>query len=144
MERAHKLVKASEESGGGMGARQPQNGINLFKSKEYMGNAAVTVLPIAGWLIFSAVPIVLSFIMMFFSMRESSFEGATFVGMGNFVKLFTEYRTKLGYSLLNTLLYSLKLPISIVLSLWISVMLDRVKNATTKNILRTVFFITYI
>lgn len=144
MEKRLKLLKEHKESDGSMKARPPKNGFNKLRAKEYMGNAAVTILPIAGWLIFSAVPIVLSFIMMFFSMRESSLEGATFVGMGNFVKLFTEYRTKLGYSLLNTLIYSLKLPISIVLSLWISVMLDRVKNTTTKNILRTVFFITYI
>lgn len=144
MDKRQELLKEHKEGGGSMRARPKKNKINKNKTREYVGNAAVTILPVAGWLIFSAVPIVLSLIMMFFSMRESSLEGAVFVGMGNFVKLFTEYRTKLGYSILNTLIYSVKLPISIVISLWISVMLDRVKNTTVKNILRTVFFVTYI
>lgn len=142
MGKSQKVAKKNEESNSVARARPEK--ISRNKRREYLGNAGITLLPFIGWMIFSAVPIVLSLIMVFFSMRNSSFEGATFVGFDNFVKLFTQYKTKLGYSILNTLVYSLKLPIGIIISIWISTMLNKVKNRTMKNTLRTVFFVTYI
>ena len=112
------------------------------KYKEYFGNALVTIWPFVGWLIFSAVPLVLSFVMMFYKMPDSSFAGAEFVGLRNIADFFTKYKVKLGYSLLNTLLYTLKLPIGIVLSIWISVLLSRITKF--KRILRAIFFIPYV
>jgi len=114
------------------------------KTKEYIGNAAVSVLPFIGWLIFSAVPLVLSFVMVFYKMQEPMFDGAEFVGFDNFKRIFSQYGTKFGFSLLNTLIYSLKLPIGIVISLWISVMLNKVKRKLVRNILRGIFFVTYV
>ena len=93
--------------------------VNKNKRKEYIGNAAVAILPFIGWIIFSAVPLILSLVMVFFRLQEPSFEGATFVGFDNFKRIFTDYKLKFGYSLLNTLIYSLKLPIGIVIALWI-------------------------
>ena len=114
------------------------------KSREYLGNAAVTMLPVIGWLLFSAVQLVLSFVMIFFRLQEPTFDGAVYVGFDNIGRLFTQYGTKFGYALLNTLIYSMKLPVGIVISIWISVMLNKVKNKVLKNVLRVVFFITYI
>lgn len=118
--------------------------IKKSKAKEYAGNAAIAIIPFIGWMIFSAVPLILSFVMVFFRLQEPSFDGATFVGFDNFKRLFSQYGTKFGFSLVNTLIYSLKLPIGIVLALWISVMLNKVKNKIARNILRGIFFVTYI
>ena len=118
--------------------------INKHKRKEYLGNAAVAILPFVGWIIFSAVPLIISLVMVLFRFQEPTFEGATFVGFDNIRRIFSDYGLKFGYSLLNTLIYSLKLPIGIVISLWISVMLNKVKNKIARNVLRGIFFVTYV
>lgn len=118
--------------------------INKNKRKEYLGNAAVAILPFVGWIVFSAVPLILSLVMVFFRLQEPTFTDAAFVGLDNFKRIFTDYKLKFGFSLLNTLIYSLKLPIGIVISLWISVMLNKVKSKITRNILRGIFFVTYV
>ena len=78
------------------------------KIKEYLGNAGMAILPFIGFLLFTLVPMVLSLIMMFYKMPSSSFEDATLVGFDNFAQIFTAYGKKFGYTLLNTLIYSLR------------------------------------
>lgn len=112
------------------------------KIKEYLGNAGMAILPFIGFLLFTLVPMVLSLIMMFYKMPSSSFEDATFVGFDNFAQIFTIYGKKFGYTLLNTLIYSLRLPIALVLSIWISQLLNKAKHF--KNGLRAIFFVTYV
>lgn len=98
-------------------------------------------LPVVSVLLFSVVPMALAIVMAFFDMRTPvSFNGAEFVLFDNFAEVFSD--PNFGTAIVNTLVYSLTLPISLVLALFIAAAL----NATIKGtgIFRVILFLPFI
>ena len=128
------------------GRRRPAGGEpKAHRSKrtrnEEICGTIMGALPVVSVLLFSVVPMALAIVMAFFDMRTPvSFNGAEFVLFDNFAEVFSD--PNFGTAIVNTLVYSLTLPISLVLALFIAAAL----NATVKGtgIFRVILFLTFI
>ncbi len=101
-------------------------------------------LPLIGVVLFGLLPILLSFVISFTELRSYRLEQMTFLGMKN---LFSNYAYVLKDPLFwkcvkNTLIYSIALPLSIAVSLVVSVLIDRL--SVGKKLYRMIFFIPYV
>ena len=108
---------------------------------------------IAGWVFMAPaliiflglvfIPVISSFILSFTKWNFlSGFSGIEFVGLDNFVKLFTRDR-KFKKALVNTVVYALTIvPITVVHSLFLAYMLNT--KVFVKKFFRMCFFIPYI
>lgn len=101
--------------------------------------------PIIGFFLFSLIPLVFSLYMSVCSTKGFLIGNMKFLGFSNMFGNFKEVLTDpLFYkALLNTLYSLLALPISICLSLVISVLLTK-KDVPHKKIFRTIFFLPYV
>ncbi len=128
------------------GRRRPAGGEpKAHRSKrtrnEEICGTIMGALPVVSVLLFSVVPMALAIVMAFFDMRTPvSFNGAEFVLFDNFAEVFSD--PNFGTAIVNTLVYSLTLPISLVLALFIAAAL----NATIKGtgIFRVILFLPFI
>ena len=128
------------------GRRRPAGGEpKAHRSKrarnEEICGTIMGALPVVSVLLFSVVPMALAIVMAFFDMRTPvSFNGAEFVLFDNFAEVFSD--PNFGTAIVNTLVYSLTLPISLVLALFIAAAL----NATVKGtgIFRVILFLPFI
>lgn len=128
------------------GRRRPAGGEpKAHRSKrtrnEEICGTIMGALPVVSVLLFSVVPMALAIVMAFFDMRTPvSFNGAEFVLFDNFAEVFAD--PNFGTAIVNTLVYSLTLPISLVLALFIAAAL----NATVKGtgIFRVILFLPFI
>lgn len=128
------------------GRRRPAGGEpKAHRSKrtrnEEICGTIMGALPVVSVLLFSVVPMALAIVMAFFDMRTPvSFNGAAFVLFDNFAEVFSD--PNFGTAIVNTLVYSLTLPISLVLALFIAAAL----NATVKGtgIFRVILFLPFI
>ena len=135
-----------------------QNHVAIKKSRrkrlDEFTNFLIIFPPILGFLLVSCFPLVLSLIMTFFKMNSTIFSEATFVGFDNYVAILVknlesvtsgyapEVHIKFYRSFLNLIIYWLSVPISMVLGLMISFLIN--KNIKCKRLFRTVFFIPYV
>ena len=102
-------------------------------------NALITIIPFIGFMLFMLLPMIVSLITSFFEMHSSNFGEATFIGVNNYVSLFTgdqgmttlkAYRT--------TLIYCINVPISMVIGLICAYFLQKVKKG--RQVFNTIFF----
>lgn len=111
--------------------------------KQNVQGLAITMLPMLGFLLFSAIPIVLSFFVSFTTInRTDTFTLERFAHMTlyNYKTLLTNanfYRV-----LLNSVYFTLSVPVTMALGLLISVLLNR--ELRGKRFFRTVFFVPYV
>lgn len=109
-------------------------------TKEGVWGLALACSPLVGFLLFGVIPMVLAIVMAFLNVKGFSFDGATFAGLDNFKNILTD--SKFYRSILNTLLAAISMPISLVLALIVSVLLNQ--QIKGKKIFRTIFFIPYV
>ena len=58
-----------------------------MKFKDQMENFLISALPVFGFLIFGAFPMVLSLVMSFYEMHDTDFANAVFVGFDNYINI---------------------------------------------------------
>ncbi len=110
------------------------------RSEELCGTI-MGALPVVSCLVFSVVPMALALVMAFFRMRTPvSFAGAEFVWFGNFKEIFSD--ANFGTALLNTLIYSLTLPVSLIFALLIAAALNATVRGT--GAFRVILFLPFI
>ncbi len=112
---------------------------SLTRSENLTGNL-MTLLPILGFLLFGAIPIVISFVLSFMKLNTYDIFKATFTDLDNFEFVLKDER--FFKSLGNTLLFSLSVPISMVGSLLLATLIS--KELKGIRFFRTIFFIPYV
>ncbi len=98
-------------------------------------------LPVLRCILFSLVPMALAFIMAFYKMKTPvSFAGAEFVLFDNFKAIFSD--PNFGTALLNTLIYAVTLPVSVVFALLLASALNA--DIKGKGAFRVILFLPFI
>ncbi len=95
---------------------------------------------VLGFAIFGVFPIILSFILSFAELHTYDIADVSFVGFRNFIFVFKDERFLRAIA--NTLLFSLNMPICMILSLVVAVLLNRIK--ILKKLFQTVYFLPYV
>lgn len=119
----------------------PKKRLSRQARNEEICGTVMGALPVLSCLVFSVVPMILALVMAFFDMRTIiSFDGAQFVWFDKFAEVLTDENFWTAF--LNTVIYSLTLPVSLVLALFIAAAL----NATVKGtgIFRVILFLPFI
>ena len=114
---------------------------NRRKVKNYVENALITALPVVGFLVFGAFPLIISLIMSFFEMHDTDFSQAVFVGLDNFKNMldFNVHGKDFLYTFLTVGMYTLSVFIGLVIAVFIAYQLNKIKFL--RRLFRTVFFI---
>ena len=114
---------------------------NLLRAKDKAENALITALPVIGFFIFGAFPMVMSLIMSFFEMHDTDFSQAVFVGFDNFIKMldFNAHGRDFLYTFLTVAMFLLNVFIGLAIAVFIAYQLNKIKFL--RRLFRTVFFI---
>lgn len=111
--------------------------------KQNVQGIAITVLPMIGFILFSAIPIVLSFFVSFTDINRTdtvTLDRFANMSLQNYVTLLTNpnfYRV-----LLNSAYFTLSVPLTMIFGLLIAVILN--KHLRGKRFFRTIFFVPYV
>ncbi len=108
--------------------------------REGLTGFCLAFIPVLGFCLFGLIPMILAIGMAFMNIRGYSFEGATFVGFGNFKDVLND--SLFWKSIGNTLYMSVSAFINIVLALIVAFLLT--KKIKGKKIFRTIYFIPYV
>lgn len=95
--------------------------------------------PFIGYCIFSGIPFVMSIVLSFMELHSFDITQMEFVGLKNFIWIFTDPKGEFWFSLRQTLYYFLSLPIGLVLGLGMAVLLNH--NVKGTKLFRTILFI---
>ena len=95
-----------------------------FKAEKTAGLLMIA-LPMLGFLLFSLIPILISFALSFVTLHSYDLSEAIPNGFKNFAFIFKD--TRFWHSIKNTLFFSLNMPICLILSLLIATLLDKIK-----------------
>lgn len=95
--------------------------------------------PFVGYCIFGLIPFVISLVLSFSDLHSFDIAELEFAGFDNFKWLFTDPKGEFWFSLRQTLIYLISLPIGLVLGLGTAVLLARHVKGT--KIFRTILFI---
>ena len=114
---------------------------NRHKTKDNLQNALITALPVVGFFIFGAFPMVMSLIMSFFDMHDTDFSNAVFVGFDNFIKMldFNQHGQDFLYTFLTVGMFTLSVFIGLVIAVFIAYQLNKIEFL--RRLFRTIFFI---
>lgn len=114
-----------------------------LKAKDYTENILISILPVIGFFIFGAFPMVMSLIMSFFEMKDPDFVQATFVGLENYKTMFSfgvgGHGRDLLYTFSNIAIYTLNVFIGLAIAIYVSYQLNKIY--VFRRLLRTIFFI---
>ena len=112
------------------------------KSKAYetASGLAMSSLPVIGFIIFSLIPMIIAVYLAFCSVDGLDLFSAEWNNFANFNYVITD--EKFWQSGLNTLIFTISLPICMVLSLGVSFLLTKKIKGT--KVFRTIFFIPYV
>ena len=118
-----------------------KNKSNYPNVKDKVENALITALPVVGFFIFGAFPLVMSLIMSFFEMHDTDFSQAVFVGFENFKNMLdlNVYGKDFLYTFLTVGMFTLNVFIGLAIAVFIAYQLNKIKFL--RRLLRTVFFI---
>lgn len=113
-------------------------------NKEGICGIFMAGIPLFGALIFTLIPLVFSLVLSFCSMKGFGIESIRFLGIGN---LFGNYAYIFKDNLFwksvgNTFYAALSLPLSMILALVLSVLLNA--DIPGKTFLRTIYFLPYV
>lgn len=111
-----------------------------LKSLHKVGNFSLASVPVLGFLIFGLFPMIMSLIFSFTDVSLSLKEDFGYVGWANFKYVFSD--PTFFKSLISTFIYSLNVPISLVVSLYIAYLVQ--KSTVCKRFFRLIFFIPYV
>lgn len=122
----------------------PRKKRSRYARNEEICGTVMGLIPVVGRILFTFVPIVLAFVMAFYKMKTPvSFDGAVFVRFDNFVAVFKD--PNFGTAMLNTVIYSLALPISLALALVIaSVLNSDLLHMRMRSVFRVILFFPFI
>ena len=98
-----------------------------------------SIWPFVGFCLFGMIPFVLSLVLSFADLHTFDITQLKFTGFDNFVWLFTDPKGEFWFSLRQTLIYLISLPIGLVLGLGTAVLLARKVPGT--KLFRTILFI---
>ena len=131
------VAAAKKQSAPPVKKRASYNGVTPGREAFHIFLAAI---PVIGFMIFGLVPLVLSLALSFTDVKMSILEDFTFVGVKNFITLAKNVYFK--KSIVNTLHYTLNVPLSIALGLFIAYLVNKAMKG--KYFFRSVFFIPYV
>lgn len=103
----------------------------------------VAAIPLLGWVLFGILPLVMAGVIAFTELHTTDMRDMKFVGLQNFITILTnadEGRTYASY--LSTLIFSINVPVTIGVALYIANLINRTKIG--KNFFRTIFFIPFV
>ncbi len=109
-------------------------------NKEALSGTLFASLPLIGFLLFGAIPLVLAFAMAFLNMKGFSFAGASWAGFDNFKTVIQD--DKFWESIRNTLVLGISTLICLVLSLIVAYLLSR--DIKGRKVYRMIYFIPYV
>ena len=109
-------------------------------NKEALSGTLFASLPLIGFLLFGAIPLVLAFAMAFLNMKGFSFAGASWAGFDNFKNVVQD--DKFWESIRNTLVLGTSTLICLVLSLIVAYLLSR--DIKGRKVYRMIYFIPYV
>lgn len=107
------------------------------------GNALAAGIPLIGFLIFGAIPLVLAAVVSLTELHTTNLAEMEFNGIKNFITILTnadEGRTYASY--LSTIFFALNVPIGIAIGLYIANLVNNTKIG--KRFFRSAFFIPYV
>ena len=112
-----------------------------IKRKDHIENALITALPVIGFFIFGAFPIVMSLIMSFFDMKDPEFAQATFVGIDNYKDMLTfgTHGRDFLLTFLTVGIFTLNVFVGLVIAVYIAYQLNKIE--VMRRLLRTIFFV---
>ena len=113
----------------------------LMKFKDGLENFLISSLPVFGFLIFGAFPMVLSLVMSFFEMHDTDFSNAVFIGLDNYKNMlnFNVYGEDFLYTFLTAGIFMISVPIGLAIPIFIAYQLNKIQFA--KHFFRSVFFV---
>ena len=114
-----------------------RNGSKIY---ENTCGLAMSSLPVLGFIIFGLIPMVLAMYLGFCQMNFYDLSSAEWVGIENFKAVLND--TSFWKAGVNTLIYTVSLPICLVISLCVAFLLT--KNIKGKKVFRTIYFIPYV
>ena len=122
--------------------KQDKNILRL-KRRDEMGSRLAASIPLIGFAIFGAIPLILASVVSFHELHSTNLSEMEFVGFENFLTILTngdQGRTYASY--LSTVIYALNAPICIALALYIANLVNKTKIG--QRFFRSAFFIPYV
>lgn len=114
-----------------------------LKRRDNLIGTLFALSPLIGFGLFALLPLVFSIVLSFGNLSTFDIMDIEFVGFENYVRIFTQ-DTKFLKSIGNTFLYAvLSVGLQLVISLLLSVLLNR-KKLRGKKIIRLILFIPYV
>ena len=107
---------------------------------EHIAGLLMVSPPVIGFLMFGLIPSCISFALSFVRLNSYDISRSQFVGLSNFSFIFEDER--FWRSIKNTLLYSLSMPVTLILSLGVAVLLEKIR--VFKKLFRVIYFLPYI
>ena len=102
----------------------------------------MAIVPFLGFMVFTVFPLVLSIIVSFNDLHSYELSSMTFVGFGNYAKLFRNLMFK--KAIVNTLYFCLCVPINLVSQLFIANLLAKPLNKHFAKVARLVLYVPTI
>lgn len=124
--------------------KKRNNKKNRHKMRSNIENVLITALPVVGFLVFGAFPMVMSLIMSFFEMHDTDFSQAVFVGFQNFIDMldYSVHGENFLYTFLTVAIYLLNVFIGLAIAVFIAYQLNKIKFL--RRLCRTIFFIPVV
>ena len=120
-------------------AKPPKKRFKASLREELVGTALASI-PLVGFAIFALVPLVTALAMAFFKMKGFGFDGAKWVGFGNFATIFKD--PIFWKSIPNTLIFAIGTLVSQVLALLVAYFLSR--EIKGRKVFRMIYFMPYV
>ncbi len=117
--------------------------IERKKRRDEFSSKFAAFIPLLGWLLFGILPLAMSAVVAFTELHSTDLRDMEFVGVLNFITILTnadEGRTYASY--LSTLVFSLNVPVTIGISLYIANLINQTKIGN--KFFRTIFFIPFV
>ncbi len=112
------------------------------KTRDYLQNALISLIPLLGFLIFGMIPFMTSAYLSFTELHSSNLADAVWVGFKNFEQIFIDEDGMMRYSYLTTLVLMINVPVSIFLGLYLACLLNKVVKG--RKFFRIVVFFPYV
>lgn len=112
------------------------------QNKGRFGSTFAAGIPLLGFIIFGAFPLALAAVVSFTELHTTDLSQMEFIGLKNYITIFTNGDKRTYHSYLSTIIYALNAPICIILALYIANLVNKTKFG--KRFFRSAFFIPYV
>ena len=110
---------------------------------DYLQNCLLACIPVVGFLLFTLIPMFLSGYMSFLDLKSPLLNEGSWIGFANYhTILFGEHAARFYRSFLNVFIFWLNVPLSMMLGIGISYILNT--DVKGKKFFRLVYFIPYV